>query len=157
MFEFTRKTCKLRNQRNCWHFIPTFVNLFVRWRHKLWVSQRNRSCFDLRPYYLDLWPLTSVTRLPSCQFSICYSTPFHYRLRVRPGTDRCTDRQTDRQRHQCIMRNPMGRCIINQGLRQKQLLALNKVGGDTRSVYFAKLTFPIRSGAARLWGALVQQ
>jgi len=49
---YLRSNCK----NNCWYFTPIFVNLFVRWRHRLYASLRNRSCFDLWPYYLDFWP-----------------------------------------------------------------------------------------------------
>jgi len=36
--------------------VPIFVNLFARWRHQLWSSLRNWICFNLWPYYPDLWP-----------------------------------------------------------------------------------------------------
>jgi len=42
---------------NFWHFTPTIENLLTRWCHQLWPSLGNCSiCFNLCPYYLDLWP-----------------------------------------------------------------------------------------------------
>jgi len=64
-----------------WHFIPIFINLFIRWCHQLWASLRNWSCFDLCFITLTFQPLNGVTGLLyhwplSCQFSACYALPF---------------------------------------------------------------------------------
>ena len=46
-------------------YTDIFVNLFVRWRHQLWASVRNWSCFDFWSDYLDLLTSKSCSLLAS--------------------------------------------------------------------------------------------